>query len=447
MEEPTIGVDVGAKEEIRKIIDQVAAAGVSVLLVTTELEELVSLCDRVLIMFRGAIVGELSGDAIERRAILQASTTGRDSDGGMTLLSTSGARGEARETRFAARFKRSYSLIQALGVLLILIVIMQIVNERFLSPANVSNLLGQMTVMLIVAAGMTIVMISGEFDVSVGSVVGLSAAVGGWIMVRWIPAESSADHGWWVIALGLIAPLFVGPLLGLIVGFIVTKAKIPSFIVTLGTLMMARSLTLVVTRGQPIPDMPQGVAWFGQGRWAQIPLPVNFAGWLKSGESLVAWFPVQNIVWIAALVYAVGWFVLERTTFGKRVYAVGANQNVAMLSGIRTDWVKIQSLMIVGFTASLAGVVSLSRLGAVSPNTGEGLEFEVIAAVVIGGTGLYGGQGKILRTIIGVVIIALTRNFLNLARIEIFWQGFATGSIILAAVLLEALQRRITRAW
>jgi ribose transport system permease protein len=215
----------------------------------------------------------------------------------------------------------------------------------------------------------------------------------------------------------------------------------------LGTLMMARSLTLVVTRGQPIPDMPQGVAWFGQGRWAQIPLPVNFAGWLKSGESLIAWFPVQNIVWIAALVYAVGWFVLERTTFGKRVYAVGANQNVAMLSGIRTDWVKIQSLMIVGFTASLAGVVSLSRLGAVSPNTGEGLEFEVIAAVVIGGTGLYGGQGKILRTIIGVVIIALTRNFLNLARIEIFWQGFATGSIILAAVLLEALQRRITRAW
>ena len=231
----------------------------------------------------------------------------------------------------------------------------------------------------------------------------------------------------------------------MIVGIIVTKARIPSFIVTLGTLMMARSLTLVVTRGQPIPDMPQGVAWFGQGRWVQIPLPVNFTGWLKSGESIIAWFPVQNIVWIAVLVYAVGWFVLERTTFGKRVYAVGANQTVAMLSGIRTDWVKIQCLMIVGFTASLAGLVSLSRLGAVSPNTGEGLEFEVIAAVVIGGTGLYGGQGKILRTIIGVIIIALTRNFLNLARIEIFWQGFATGAIILGAVLLEALQRRITR--
>jgi ribose transport system permease protein len=363
----------------------------------------------------------------------------------MTSISTPDARRDAGETRFTTRLKRSYSLIQALGVLLILIVIMQIANDRFLSPANVSNLLGQMTVMLIVAAGMTIVMISGEFDVSVGSVVGLSAAVGGWIMVRWAPVASSADQSGWIVALGLIAPLFVGPFMGLIVGIIVTKAKIPSFIVTLGTLMMGRSLTLVVTRGQPIPDMPQAVAWFGQGRWVQFPLPTNFAGWLKSGESLIAWFPIQNIVWVAVLVYAVGWFVLERTTFGKRVYAVGANRTVAMLSGIRTDRVKIQCLMIVGFTASLAGLVSLSRLGAVSPNTGEGLEFEVIAAVVIGGAGLYGGQGRILRTIIGVIIIALTRNFLNLARIEIFWQGFATGTIILGAVLLEALQRRITR--
>ena len=185
-----------------------------------------------------------------------------------------------------------------------------------------------MTVMLIVAAGMTIGCL-GDRRVGWNSL-SASAAVG-WIMVRWIPAPSSAEHSWWVISLGLIVPLFIGPLLGLIVGIIVTKAKIPSFIVTLGTLMMARSLTLVVMRGQPIPDMPQGVTWLGQGRWVQIPLPVNFTGWLKSGESLISWFPVQNIAWVAVLVYAVGWFVLERTTFGKRVYAVGANQTVAML--------------------------------------------------------------------------------------------------------------------
>ena len=199
----------------------------------------------------------------------------------------------------------------------------------------------------------------------------------------------------------------------------------------------------MVTQGQPIPDIPDIIRAFGQGRWVKLPLPLNFTGIGSIGDIFV-WLPIQNIVWVAVVVYAVGWFVLERTTFGKRVYAVGSNQTVAVLSGIRADRIKIHCLMIVGLTASIGGLVSISRLGAVSPNTGEGLEFEVIAAVVIGGTSLYGGQGKILRTIIGVIIIALTRNFLNLARIEVFWQGFATGTIILAAVLLEALQRRIS---
>jgi ribose transport system permease protein len=346
--------------------------------------------------------------------------------------------------RLLTALRRSYSLIQALGVLAVLIVIMQVANERFLSPVNIGNLLGQMTMMLIVAAGMTLVMIAGEFDVSVGSVVGLSAAVAGWIMVRWMPVADAGAQVWWIIALGLLAPLVVGPAFGLAAGLGTTK--IPSFIVTLGTLMMGRSLTLVVTQGQPIPDIPTIVRAFGQGRWVSLPLPIDLAAALRSGSpaDLVAWLPIQNIVWVAVIVYAVGWFILERTTFGKRVYAVGSNKTVAVLSGIRADRVKIAALMIVGFTASLAGIVSVSRLGAVSPNTGEGLEFEVIAAVVIGGTSLSGGQGRILRTIIGVVIIALTRNFLNLARIEIFWQGFATGAIILTAVLLEALQRRIT---
>lgn len=345
-----------------------------------------------------------------------------------------------------AGFRQSYGLIQALGVLAILMALMQLANDRFLSPVNVGNLLGQMTVALIVAAGMTVVMIAGEFDVSVGSVVGLSAAVGGWIMARWMPPAAGVQPGAGIILAGLVAPLLVGPLFGAVVGLIVTKLRIPSFIVTLGTLMIARSLTLVVTQGQPIPDMPQVVQEFGHGRWVELPLPLRFGGFAAtwSPADLIFWLPIQNIVWVAALVYGLAWFLLERTAFGKRVYAVGANRTVAILSGIRADRIKVACMMVVGFCASLGGVVSLSRLGAVSPNTGEGLEFEVIAAVVIGGASLSGGQGKVLRTIIGVVIIALTRNFLNLARIQVFWQGFATGSIILAAVLLEALQRRIS---
>ena len=357
----------------------------------------------------------------------------------------SGPQGAGR-ARLLATLRGSYGLIQTLGVLAILIVLMQLANSRFLSPVNVGNLLGQMTVTLIVAAGMTIVMIAGEFDVAVGSVVGLSAAVAGWLMVRWMPPDAGAQPGLVAILAGLVAPLAVGPLFGLVAGLVVTKIRIPSFIVTLGTLMIGRSLTLVVTQGQPIPDMPRFIQDFGQGRWVDLPLPLRFVGFARSlsPADLIFWLPVQNIVWVAVLVYACGWFLLEWTPFGKRLYAVGANRTVAILSGIRADRVKIAAMMTVGFSASLAGLVSLCRLGAVSPNTGEGLEFEVIAAVVIGGTSLNGGQGNILRTIIGVVIIALTRNFLNLARIQIFWQGFATGTIILAAVLLEALQRRVS---
>ena len=332
-------------------------------------------------------------------------------------------------------------------MLALLIILMQIANDRFLSPVNIGNLLGQMTVMLIVAAGMTIMMISGEFDVAVGSVVGLSAAVAGWMMVRWMPVATAADQAGWVIAVGLLVPLLVGPLIGVVRRH--------------GGHQGADSVLHRDARhaddgaepdagrhaGPADPRHPRADPGVRPGALGATCRCRSISpAWRASGSlaDLIVWLPIQNIVWVAVVVYAVGWFVLERTTFGKRVYAVGSNRTVAVLSGIRADRIKIYCFMIVGFTASLAGLVSVSRLGAVSPNTGEGLEFEVIAAVVIGGTSLSGGQGKILRTIIGVIIIALTRNFLNLARIEVFWQGFATGTIILAAVLLEALQRRIS---
>jgi ribose/xylose/arabinose/galactoside ABC-type transport system permease subunit len=256
---------------------------------------------------------------------------------------------------------------------------------------------------------MTIVMISGEFDISVGSVVALTAAVSAALMVHLgiVPA----------VALSLL----IGPAIGWINGIVTTKGRIPSFIVTLGTLMMARSLAFVVTGGQVISNLPDAFKAIGQGRILNIPIPFV----------------------IALLCYAVGWFVLTRTAFGKRVYAVGANRMVATLSGIHADRVKIHCMMIVGFTAAFAGNLLLARIGAIQADTARGLEFEVIAAVVIGGTSLYGGQGNILRTIIGVIIIALIRNFLNLSRIDIFWQDFATGAIIIAAVLLDALQKRV----
>jgi ribose transport system permease protein len=256
---------------------------------------------------------------------------------------------------------------------------------------------------------MTVVMISGEFDISVGSVVALTAAVSATLM-----------HEYGVVPAVLIS-LLIGPALGVFNGLVVTKGRIPSFITTLGTMMIARSLAFVTTGGRVVSNLPDEFKVIGQG----------------------ATFGIPNPFIIALVCYGVGWVLMTRTAFGKKVYAVGANRTVAMLSGIRADRVKILCMVIVGFAASFAGNILLARIGAIQADTARGLEFEVIAAVVIGGTSLYGGQGNILRTIIGVVIIALIRNFLNLSRIDIFWQDFATGAIIVGAVLLDAFQKRI----
>ncbi len=288
-------------------------------------------------------------------------------------------------------------------------VVISLFSPRFLTWINLYNLMAQMGVNLIVAAGMTVVMISGEFDISVGSVVALTAAVSATLM-----------HEYGVVPAVLIS-LLIGPALGVFNGLIVTKGRIPSFITTLGTMMIARSLAFVTTGGRVVSNLPDEFKVIGQG----------------------ATFGIPNPFIIALACYAVGWVLMTRTAFGKKVYAVGANRTVAMLSGIRADRVKIICMVIVGFTASFAGNLLLARIGAIQADTARGLEFEVIAAVVIGGTSLYGGQGNILRTIIGVVIIALIRNFLNLSRIDIFWQDFATGAIIVSAVLLDAFQKRI----
>ncbi|MDO6731172.1 ABC transporter permease [Marinovum sp. 2_MG-2023] len=339
-------------------------------------------------------------------------------------------------TRLPPFVRQHLNTIQLVLVLIVLCITIYSLNPRFLSVVNLSNLLGQMVTILVVALGMTIIIINGEFDISVGSLLGLTGAVMGWFLVV-MPANGDVDF--WqqnqalLIVLGVLVALTVGPILAVISGLLVTQFNIPSFIVTLGMLMIARSLTLVVTGGQPIAGIPDPVKAFGVSRPLEIPLPLNDAA-LK----------VPSVFLVAVAIYVLGWFLMSRMAFGRKVYAVGANPVVARLAGINTTRIKLASFAIVGLCASIAGVLNVARIGAVSPNSGQGLEFEVIAAVVIGGTSLSGGRGNVLGTILGVIIIVLIRNFLNLARIDIFWQDFATGAIIMGAVILNALQKRLS---
>lgn len=286
---------------------------------------------------------------------------------------------------------------------------MTVTLPRFLTLTNQLNLIRQLAANLIVAAGMTFLILTGEFDISVGAVLALTASV-----------AAKLIHIIGVIPACLLV-LLIGPAFGALHGIIVTKAKVPSFIVTLGTMMMARSLAFVVTKGQIITNFPESFKFLGQGSVGGIPFSL----------------------FIVILIYGVGLFVLTKTPFGNKVYAVGGNRKTAILYGIRPDRIKTICFIIVGTLTSFSGIVILSRIAAIQADTARGLGFDVIAAVVIGGTSLYGGEGNILQSIIGVVIIGLIHNFLNLSHINIFWQEFATGLIILIAVLIDALRKRI----
>ena len=317
---------------------------------------------------------------------------------------------EITSTAWKDVLKGSYGLIQTLGVFILMILFMSIFLPRFLTVINMMNILRQLTMNLIVAAGMTCIILTGEFDISVGSLVCFVAVI-----------VAKLIHLWGIIPAVLIG-LIVGIGFGALNGVIVAKGKIPSFIATLGTSLIARSLAFVISNGKVIADIPPSFKVVGQGDLNGFPFTMFFV----------------------IGVYAVCYILLTQTPFGKKIYAVGANRQAAMLSGINPDKVKIWTFIIISFLSALSGILLLSRMGAIQPYTARGLEFDVIAAVVIGGTSLSGGEGNILQTIIGVFIIGLIRNALNLSQINIFWQDFATGTIIIIAVLLDTLRKRIT---
>lgn len=314
------------------------------------------------------------------------------------------------QARTRRLLKGSYNLVQVLAVFLFMVVVMIVFLPRFGTWLNLTNQLKQLTVNLIVAAGMTMIMLTGEFDISVGSVICLTAVV----VAKLMPVVGTF--------LAIVTGMAVGVAFGLLHGLIVTKGRIPSFITTLGTMKIARSLAFVISDGKVIADIPERFKVVGQADF--------FGG-------------IPYTIFFVIAVYVVGYVLLRSTPFGKKVYAVGANRQSAVLSGINADRVKVVTFVIVAALASLGGILLLSRMGAIQPYTANGLEFDVIAAVVIGGTSLSGGEGSILQSIIGVFIIGLIRNAMNLAQINAFWQDCATGAIIIVAVLLDAVKKRI----
>jgi len=283
-------------------------------------------------------------------------------------------------------------------------------NPRFLTLDNISNVLRQVSVYAILAVGETFVILTGGIDLSVGSLLALCGA---------ISAGLASSHS---LTLALLVGIALGIFIGAVQGTIIAKGNVPPFVTTLGTMAIARSLTLVYTKGALISPLPESFQYLGSGYLLH---------------------PIFSIpVLITLFIYILAYIVLSRTMFGRRVYAIGGNEEASRLSGVNVARYKIYIYAISGLTAALGGVVMSARLNCAHPQAGLGYELDAIAAVVIGGTSLMGGEGGVGGTLLGALIMGVINNGLNLLEVNPFWQQAVVGSLIIIAVLLDRLRRR-----
>jgi ribose transport system permease protein len=291
-----------------------------------------------------------------------------------------------------------------LAGLIVVSILMGFASDSFFSVSNILNVLRQVSVVAILAVGMTFVILTGGIDLSVGAVMALAGTMASGLMVHFgLP-------GW----VGLLAGIGLGVGLGVFNGLLVAWGRMPAIIVTLATMGIARGIGLIYSGGYPISGLPSWISWFGVGRVGIIPVPVI----------------------ITVVIYALAWVLLQRTPFGRHVYAIGGNELAAKLSGVKTGRVKLAVYAISGLTSGLAAVILTGRLMSGQPNAGVGFELDAIAAVVLGGTAIAGGRGLILGTLIGAVLLGILSNGLNLMGINPYLQDIIRGFIILLAIYI-----------
>lgn len=288
--------------------------------------------------------------------------------------------------------------------LLILCIVISLITPRFLSFGNVKNVLTQVSVNAVIAIGMSFVILTGGIDLSVGSILAVSGAAGASII------KSTGN-----VFLAIIVALAIGSVIGLINGVLVSKGRIQAFIVTLATMTIFRGITYVYTNGTPISGLGQSFSSIGNKTILRLPVPVVFM----------------------VVVFGIAFYILSQTRYGRYVYALGGNEDSARLSGINTDKIKTLVYVISGAAAALSGIIVTSRIGSASPNAGVGFELDAIAAVVVGGTSLSGGEGSVVGTIIGALIIGVLSNGLNLINVSPFYQAIVKGLVILLAVMVK----------
>ncbi|WP_125588940.1 ABC transporter permease subunit [Companilactobacillus jidongensis] len=305
-------------------------------------------------------------------------------------------------------FKKFVGKMGPLLALIVLVILVTVLSPGFIQPNNLLNLLRQVSINAVIAFGMTFVILTGGIDLSVGSILALTGAVTATLLSTGISP---------VIA--LLAGIALGSLLGFVNGLLIAYGKAAPFIATLATMTIFRGATYVFTNGNPITGTKMNDSFLfqfmGRGYLLGIPFPI----------------------FIMAIVYLVLYLLLHKTTFGRKTYALGGNENAAFIAGVKTKMVTIWIYTISGLMAAIAGIILTSRLSSAQPDAGTSYEMDAIAAVVLGGTSLAGGKGRIFGTLIGALIIGTLNNGMNLLGISSFYQQIVKGIVIIIAVLLD----------
>jgi ribose transport system permease protein len=295
------------------------------------------------------------------------------------------------------------NIIRQYGILIGLIgliTVFSILSERFFTISNMLIVMRQTSIVAFLGVGMTFVILGAGIDLSVGSVLAFSGAVAAGVM------QSGG------IFFGILAGLALGAALGAFSGLVITKLKIPAFIATLAMMAIARGGTLVYTDGRPITGLPSSFAFLGRGYIGNIPFPII----------------------LMLTIFVLAYIILKLTRFGRYVYATGGNINAARASGIKVDNIIISNFAISGSLSALTGIVLASRLNSAQPTAGMGYELDAIAAVVLGGTNLFGGEGELWGTLVGAFIMGILNNGLNMLNVSSFYQQVVKGIVILIAV-------------
>lgn len=296
----------------------------------------------------------------------------------------------------------------------VVVLIMVCISDKFRTSTNIINVLLQNSTLGVLAVGMTLVIITGGIDVSIGAIMTCSACVAA-VLIK--------DFGWnqWA---GMASAIVVATAFGVLNGYSVAYLKMPAFLVTLATQSIGNGLALVISGGNTYRKFSPFISAMGTTSWLKIPV----------------------LVWMMLFMFVIGFFILHRTVYGRKVLAVGGNSDAAKVSGINVRLIEMSTYIILGAFSGLAAIMTVARIGSYWTAMGSGIEFDVIAGVVIGGTSLAGGSGKIPGTLVGIMLMGVIANSLNLLGVDAYWQSVAKGIVIFLAVMIDAFRNRYAKA-